>query len=108
MSPTVREIMRSMAEHLDPVQAKNMNMDLQFKFNGSDPYVGYLHIEDGAGTIHEGQAPQPRLTVSCKSEVWVAIITGKKDAFQAFMLGEMHVSGDMGLAMKLQKLFTVN
>ena len=107
MSPTAREIIAAMPSYLQPAEAADMVADVQFKLTGQEPGNYYLHIENGQCTFNEGESANPRTTVHCASEVWIAIISGTLDPFQAFMQGKLQMHGDLGLAMRLQRLFQV-
>jgi len=107
MSMTAREIIAAMPVHFQPAEAADLAADIQFKLTGQEPGNYYLHIENGQCTFNEGESTRPRTTVHCKTEVWLAIITGTLDPFQAFMQGNLQMHGDMGLAMRLQRLFQV-
>jgi putative sterol carrier protein len=107
MSPTVREIIEAMPSVLQPAEAGDLVADIQFKFTGQEPGAYFLHIEKGQCTFNEGVSPSPRTTVNCASEVWQAITAGTLDPFQAFMQGKLQIQGDMGIALRLQRLFQV-
>lgn len=105
MNLTAREIITAMPSYFQPAEAADMVADVQFKLTGQEPGTYYLHIEKGQCTFNEGESANPRTTVQCKSEVWQEIIMGTLDPFQAFMQGKLQMSGDLGLAMRLQRLF---
>lgn len=105
MSLTAREIIEAMAPFLQPDEAGDMVADIQFKLSGQEPGAYFLHIENKQCTFNVGESATPRTTVNCASEVWIAIISGTLDPFQAFMQGKLQMHGDLGLAMRLQRLF---
>jgi putative sterol carrier protein len=43
--------------------------------------------------------------ISASEETFQKIIAGEQNATSAYMTGKLKVKGDMGAAMKLQKLF---
>jgi putative sterol carrier protein len=108
MSPTAREIIEAMPNVLQPAEAGDLVADVQFKLTGQEPGAYFLHIEKGQCTFNEGVSANPRTTINCASEVWIAIISGTLDPFQAFMQGKLQMHGDMGIALRLQRIFKAN
>jgi putative sterol carrier protein len=45
------------------------------------------------------------MTVTMGAQDFVDMTSGKLDGMSAFMSGKLRISGDMGLAMRLQSLF---
>ena len=44
-------------------------------------------------------------TIEASSETFSKIVAGEQNATTAYMTGKLKIKGDMGAAMKLQKLF---
>ena len=65
---------------------------------------------DGRGHRRRGRGRE-RLTdgadctISTSQEVFEKIIAGEQNPTSAYMTGKLKIKGDMGAAMKLQKLF---
>ncbi len=73
--------------------------------NGVDGGVWVVDLrKDSFGVRESDEDAQCRVTVS--SEDFVKIATGKLKAESAFMRGKLKLIGDLGLAMKLGKLFS--
>lgn len=105
MNLTAREVLEALPATIQPAEAGDMVADIQFKLSGQEPGDYYLHIEKGQCTLYEGESDMPRTTISCPSEVWLAIIAGTLDPFQAFMQGKLQMHGDMSLALRMQRIF---
>jgi putative sterol carrier protein len=45
------------------------------------------------------------VTITASEETFDKIVSGEQNATSAYMTGKLKVKGDMGAAMKLQKLF---
>jgi putative sterol carrier protein len=102
---TPKEIFAEMPKQLDANAAKGMNSTIQFNLSGDNGGQWYVHIKDGKAEVHEGTAPSANMTMSMSAQDYVDMTTGKLNGQMAFMSGKLKISGDMGLAMKMQTLF---
>ncbi|HSV08477.1 MAG TPA: SCP2 sterol-binding domain-containing protein, partial [Candidatus Binatus sp.] len=59
----------------------------------------------GKAEVHKGTAPSANMTLSMSAGDYVDMTMGKLNGQMAFMSGKLKISGDMGLAMKMQSLF---
>ena len=102
---TPQEIFDQMTANLNPDAAKGMNSTIQFNLSGDDGGSWYVAIKDGKADVSKGTASAPNMTLSMTAQDYVDMITGKLNGQMAFMSGKLKISGDMGLAMKMQSLF---
>ena len=77
--------------------------DKKVKFDFGD--VGKLFI-DGVGGSASNEDADADATISVSFDDFKALSEGKLDPTMAFMQGKLKVAGDMGVAMKLQSLFS--
>ena len=105
---TVREIVDGMAQRVKANSGKlvGMTASYQFEITGEDGVAFYLDIKNGAVDMGEGKLPSPGCTVSMASSDFKDMIEGKANATSLFFGGKLKISGDMGLAMKLQSLLS--
>jgi putative sterol carrier protein len=90
----------------NPKIVSDMNAVLEFQIGGPNGGTWTVNATpDGAGKITEGSTGNAKCTVICGDTDFVNIITKKSNAQMAFMAGKLKVKGDMGLALKLQKIF---
>jgi putative sterol carrier protein len=61
-------------------------------------------VQDGNVSVTEG-AQDADVTITTSEETFEKITSGEQNATSAYMTGKLKVKGDMGAAMKLQKLF---
>lgn len=101
----VQDIFSQMADRLNVDVAKGMDSVIQYDITGDGGAKYYAAIKDGACTVSEGTHDSPTMTLSMADEDFVNMIQGKLDGMSAFMSGKLKITGDMGLAMKLQTLF---
>ncbi|KAA8922748.1 SCP2 sterol-binding domain-containing protein [Thermoplasma sp.] len=78
--------------------SKTVNIEL----SDSSPFR--IVIGNGKIDIADGKADKADATVKCTDQVLSDIITGKLNAFSAFMSGKVTVSGDLFF---VQKMITV-
>src|SRR5437899_5326281 len=102
---TPKEIFAEMPKNLNADAAKGMNSTIQFNLSGDDGGQWYVALKDGTCQVQEGTASSPNMTLSMSAQDYVDMIMGKLNGQMAFMSGKLKISGDMGLAMKMQSLF---
>jgi putative sterol carrier protein len=100
---SVAEAFAAMKE-LDPAQTAGMSGSIQFDLSGEGGGQWAIKLGDGSFEIVEGGVESPTTTISMSAEDYVKMMNGELNAMAAFMQGKIKVSGDMGLAMKLQSL----
>ena len=95
-----------LAEATDQMRARvgeNSGLNATVKFDFGDDGVIYL---DGAATPNtvSNEDKEAQCTIRIAFEDFKAMGKGELDAMTAFMMGKLKVQGDMGVAMKLQKV----
>ena len=63
-----------------------------------------VDVDDGKVTVTEGGGDAD-VTIRTSQETFSAIARGDQNPTTAYMTGKLKVEGDMGAALKLQKLF---
>jgi len=102
---TPKDIFAEMPSQLDQNAAKGVNATIQFNLSGENGGQWYVAIKDGTAAVSEGTAPSANMTMTMAANDYVDMTTGKLNGQMAFMSGKLKISGDMGLAMKMQTLF---
>ena len=102
---SVQEIFSAMAGRLNPQAAQGLDCVIQYDLTGDGAAQYHSKIKDGAATVTPGPHPSPNMTITMAAQDFVDMTSGKLDGMSAFMSGKLRISGDMGLAMKLQSLF---
>lgn len=83
----------------------SMNGVFQFNLTGPEEGVWFIDLKTGSGKLGQGEAPGgANCTMTLDSEDFVKMFKGELKAVSAFMSGKLKIQGDMGLAMKLEKL----
>ena len=93
---TAQEFFASLPERTDA--SKIAGMQNTFVFDVQDVGQWTVSVEDG--TVSEADC-----TISASEETLVKIAKGEANPTTAYMTGKLKIQGDMGAALKLQKLF---
>ena len=88
----------------DASKLAGMTNSYLFDIEGEGQWA--VAVRDGGITVSEGGgAGDPDATISTSSETFEQIVAGNQNPTTAYMTGKLKIKGDMGAAMKLQKLF---
>ncbi|MCB1154003.1 MAG: SCP2 sterol-binding domain-containing protein [Deltaproteobacteria bacterium] len=102
----VQQVFDNMQTRLDdnPDSVAGMNCVYQFNVTGDEAGEWHADLTGEKAEIKQGPHASPNCTITVKGEDFVNIANGKLSGQMAFMTGKLKIAGDMGLAMKLQKL----
>jgi putative sterol carrier protein len=95
-----------MASRLNKDAAKGLNTVYQFDLSGDGGGKWAVLINDDQCQIQTGAHASPNCTISMAAHDYLDMVNGKLNGQMAFMTGKLKIAGDMGLALKLQSLFT--
>jgi putative sterol carrier protein len=102
MAETTREFFEGLSARADASKMAGMNNSYVFDIDGAGMW--FVTVEDGVVSVREGKG-EADCTISTTEENFQKILSGEQNATSAYMTGKLKVKGDMGAAMKLQKLF---
>jgi putative sterol carrier protein len=102
MAETSREFFEGLESRIDPARTAGMTNTYLFDVDGQQWTVA---VADGSVKVSEGDAGGSDVAISTSEETFQKIASGEQNATSAYMTGRIKVKGDMGAAMKLQKLF---
>ena len=97
-----RQFFETLESRVDASKAAGMTASYKFDIDGSGSWL--VHVDDGKVTVTE-DGGDADCTISTSSETFLKIANGEQNPTAAYMSGKLKVKGDMGQAMKLQKLF---
>jgi putative sterol carrier protein len=99
---TVQEFFERLPTSVDAARTAGMNNSYVFQVDGVGAWT--VRVADGAVTVVEG-AEDADCTISASEETLTRIVNGEQNPTTAYMTGKLKIDGDMGAALKLQKLF---
>jgi putative sterol carrier protein len=97
-----REFFDTLESRVDASRTAGMNNSFLFEIEGAGTWK--VDVADGAVTVTEGGG-EADVTIRTSEETFSAIASGGQNPTTAYMTGKLKVEGDMGAALKLQKLF---
>ena len=102
MADEVRGFFEALPSRIDPTKVAGMRNSYVFDVEGAGTWT--VRVADGAVGVSEGGGTAD-CTISASEETFRQIVSGEQNPTTAYMTGKLKVKGDMGQAMKLQKLF---
>ncbi len=105
MPSTCKEAFDEMPSVFNKDAAKGLNAVYQFNLAGEGGGEWNVEIKDQQCKVSQGSHPSPNVTISMSAADYLDMINGKLNGQMAFMTGRLKISGDIGLALKLQSLF---
>ena len=99
---TVQEFFTALPSRVDPARTAGMNNSYVFDIAGAGAWT--VTVADGSVSVAEGEHDAD-CTISASEETLLQIASGDANPTTAYMTGKLKIKGDMGAALKLQKLF---
>lgn len=97
-----REFFETLESRVDPAKAAGLTASYLFEIDGAGNWL--VDVDDGKVSVSENGGDAD-CTISATSETFMKIANREQNPTAAYMSGKLKVKGDMGQAMKLQKLF---
>jgi putative sterol carrier protein len=102
MAGSVQEFFDGLAARADAEKTAGMNNSYLFEIEGAGEWL--VSVQDGSVSVSQGSG-EADTTITTSEETMLAVISGEQNPTTAYMTGKLKIKGDMGAAMKLQKLF---
>jgi putative sterol carrier protein len=99
---STREFFETLESRVDPSKTAGMNNSYLFDIEGAGKWK--VDVTDGKISVSEG-GEDADAVISTSEETFEKLTSGEQNPTSAYMTGKLKVKGDMGAAMKLQKLF---
>jgi putative sterol carrier protein len=99
---TVQEFFDALPSKVAPAKTAGMNNSVAFEI--ADVGAWTVTVADGVVSVAEGENDAD-CTISASEETLMKIASGDANPTTAYMTGKLKIKGDMGAALKLQKLF---
>ena len=99
---SVRAFFAELPTRTDASKTAGMNNTYLFEVEGAGTWL--VSVDDGRVSVTEGGG-EADCTISASEENFAKMVAGELNPTTACMTGKLKIKGDMGAAMKLQKLF---
>ena len=103
MPGTLQEFFETLPSRADMSKTAGMNNSYAFDIEGAGQWT--VKVEDGSVNVVDGLEDSADCRISASQEIFQKIVAGEQNPTSAYMTGKLKLKGDMGAAMKLQKLF---
>jgi len=97
-----KDFFDSLEAQADPAKLEGMTNSYLFEIEGEGEWL--VTVADGKLAVTEGGG-EADATITASGETFDKIVAGEQNPTTAYMTGKLKIKGDMGAAMKLQKLF---
>ncbi len=97
-----KEFFDSLEAKADASKIAGMANSYLFDIEGEGKWL--VKVADGKLAVTEGDGTADA-TIQTTSETFDKIVSGEQNPTTAYMTGKLKIKGDMGAAMKLQKIF---
>ena len=104
-SITVEQIIEKLPARFNPEQAADLNATFQFRLSDAAPF--YIHINEGQCRALKGEHDDPTITLLMDEPTLIRVVSGEQDGMSAFMKGQLRAEGNVMLATRLGKLFSM-
>jgi putative sterol carrier protein len=102
MADAVQEFFANLESQADASKTAGMSNSYVFDIEGAGQWK--VDVDDGKVAVTEGGGDAD-VVISTSQETFEKIVAGDVNPTSAYMTGKLKIKGDMGAAMKLQKLF---
>jgi putative sterol carrier protein len=102
MVASPREFFETLESRVDRGKAAGLTATYRFEIDGAGTWT--VDVDEGSVSVSENGGDAD-CTISATSETFMKIANRDQNPTAAYMSGKLKVKGDMGQAMKLQKLF---
>jgi putative sterol carrier protein len=97
-----KEFFDSLPARADADKLAGVSNSYLFDIDGEGQWL--VDVRDGGVTVAEGTGDAD-VTITTSSDTFAEIVAGQQNPTTAYMTGKLKIKGDMGAALKLQKLF---
>ena len=97
-----REFFEGLESRVDESKLAGVNNSYLFDIEGEGQWL--VDVKDNKLTVNEGGGDAD-VTITTSGDTFEKIAAGEQNPTTAYMTGKLKIKGDMGAAMKLQKLF---
>lgn len=106
--PSTKEIFDKIQEALaaDPSRTGGLTAIYQFNLTGEDGATYQIQLTPETALVSEGEKDSPNCTLEITADDFKEMVQGNLNGTAAFMSGKLRVTGDLGLAMRLESVLS--
>ena len=104
-APSVAAVFEAMPDAFTADAAGGVDVVFQYNIAGDAGGDWYCVIKDGACTIEAGRHDKPVCTLKMADGDFIAMMSGKLPAMQAYTSGKLQIEGDIMKSQLIEKLF---
>jgi NAD(P)-dependent dehydrogenase (short-subunit alcohol dehydrogenase family)/acyl dehydratase/putative sterol carrier protein len=102
---SVADVFNNLPDKFNPDAAQGVEVVFQFTITGDKGGDWYCDIKDSTCTIEAGKHEKPICTLEMEDQDFLALVSGKLPAMQAYTSGKLKIGGDLMKSQLLEKLF---
>lgn len=106
--PTLDSYFRTLEGRFQPTAAAGVFGVVQFDLQGADGYELFIVLDDSTMSAEKGRHASPSVTITMQADDFLALLNGRLDGPLAFATGQGQISGDLLLAISLQRIFPLD
>ncbi len=95
----------AMIENFDTQAAEGLNAVFQWEIVGDGGGVWHIKVADGAAELFQDRHDSPSVSQICSTDLFLSMVNLEVDGMQAFMSGQLKLTGDMMAAQKIMEVF---
>lgn len=103
MADSVSEFFEGLPSRVDSSKIEGMNNTYRFDVDGAGSWT--VDVSDGQVSVAQDGDGEADCTIAVSDDNFQKLVAGELNPTTAYMTGKLKIKGDMGAAMKLQKLF---
>lgn len=97
-------VFEEMAKRLATRDLSDVDAIFQFNISGEEEGYWTVDLKQSPAAVEEAQSDDADCTISMNDDDFLALAQGNLDPTMAFMQGKVKIQGNMGLALKLDKI----
>jgi 3-hydroxy-3-methylglutaryl CoA synthase/NAD(P)-dependent dehydrogenase (short-subunit alcohol dehydrogenase family)/putative sterol carrier protein len=102
---SVQAVFDGMPQAFQADKAAGVDVTFQYRISGPKGGDWYAVIKDGTCQVSRGSADKPTTTLKMGDDDFLALMSGKLKAMQAYTSGKLKIEGDLMKSQLLEKLF---
>jgi putative sterol carrier protein len=95
----------AMIKNFSAEAAQGVDAVFQWEIVGDGGGVWHIKVADGACQLVEGRHDSPTVGQLSSPDLFLGMVNLEVDGMQAFMSGQLKVTGDMMLAQRIMEIF---